>query len=94
MIAPARIMPPPPLQWTPLGRVGGRSLGALELKPRIYYLLPGGTAQSVMNLQLLRLVPHFATRAPGATPLARKQKGKQSGEETRKEKRNKRDKKA
>jgi hypothetical protein len=79
MITPARITPPPPLQWTPLGRGGGTPLGALKPKPRVCSLLPGGAARSVMNLRLLGPVPHSATRAPGATPLARKQKGKQSG---------------
>jgi hypothetical protein len=46
-----------------------------------------------MNLRILGSVPHSATRAPGATPLTRKKKGKQSGGKTRKEKMKKTEKK-
>jgi hypothetical protein len=69
------------------------SLGALESKPRVFYLLPGSTARSTMSLRLLRPVPHSATQAPGETPLSWKQKGKQNRGETRKEKRKKMEKK-
>src|ERR1700722_6334034 len=85
MIAPARITPPPPLQRTSPGRGGGEGgHRGPSIRPSVCSPLLGGAARSGMALPLLGPAPDSATWAPGATPLARKQKNP-GGNKKRKE---------